>query len=146
MLSLLLLLIPFSEFIFVFLDSKQLLLNGRIMTSPAMCYLTTRGNTAQEQSWKGRDSTRIWKRFPSSSCCCGICVISRLVVSNSLRPYWLQPTRVLCPWDSPGKNTGMGCHSLLPGSFPTQGSNLHLQDRKWILYPLSHLGAIFNLH
>ena len=31
---------------------------------------------------------------------------------NSLRPYGLQPTRLLCPWDSPGKNTGVGCHAL----------------------------------
>ena len=31
-----------------------------------------------------------------------------------------------CPWDSPGKNTGVGCHSLLPGIIPTQGSNQHL--------------------
>jgi len=33
---------------------------------------------------------------------------------------------VLCPWDSPGKNTGVGCHFLLQGIFPTQGSNLGL--------------------
>ena len=31
---------------------------------------------------------------------------------------WLQPTRLLCPWNSPGKNTGMGCHSLLQGDLP----------------------------
>ena len=34
--------------------------------------------------------------------------------------------RLLCPWDSPGKNTGVGCHSLHQGIFPTQGSNLSL--------------------
>ena len=44
----------------------------------------------------------------------------------SLRPYGLQPTRLLCPWDSPDKSTGVGCHSLLQGIFPTQGSNLRL--------------------
>ena len=33
------------------------------------------------------------------------------VVSNSLQPYVLLPTRLLCPWDSPGKNTGVGCHA-----------------------------------
>ena len=32
---------------------------------------------------------------------------------------------LLCPWDSPGKNTGVGCHALLQGIFPTQGLNLH---------------------
>ena len=47
-------------------------------------------------------------------------------MSDSLRPYGLQPTRLLCPWDSPGKNTGVHCHALLQGIFPTQGLNLHL--------------------
>ena len=53
-------------------------------------------------------------------------VLSRSVMSNSLRPYGRQPTRLLCPWNSPGKNTGMGCHALLQGIFPTQGLNLCL--------------------
>ena len=35
------------------------------------------------------------------------------VVSDSVRPHRRQPTRLLCPWDSPGKNTGVGCHFLL---------------------------------
>ena len=35
------------------------------------------------------------------------------------------PFRLLCPWDSPGKNTAVGCHFLLQGIFPTQGSNPH---------------------
>ena len=34
-------------------------------------------------------------------------------MSNSVRPHRRQPTRLLCPWDSPGKNTGVGCHFLL---------------------------------
>ena len=38
---------------------------------------------------------------------------SRLVVSNSLRPHGLQPTRLLRPWNFPGKSTGVGCHCLL---------------------------------
>ena len=52
---------------------------------------------------------------------------SRSVVSVSLRPHGLQSARFLCPWDSPGKNTGMGTHFLLQGIFPTQGSNIALQ-------------------
>ena len=40
---------------------------------------------------------------------------SRSVVSNSLQPHGLQPTRLLHPWDSPGKSTGVGCHCLLQG-------------------------------
>jgi len=46
-----------------------------------------------------------------------------------------------CPRNSPGKNTGVGCHSLLQGIFPTQGLNLSLlclQHCRQILYPLSH--------
>ena len=34
-------------------------------------------------------------------------------MSNSVRPHRWKPTRLLCPWDSPGKNTGVGCHFLL---------------------------------
>ena len=43
--------------------------------------------------------------------------LSHSVVSDSLRPYGLSPSRLLCPWDSPGKNTGVGCCALLQGSF-----------------------------
>ena len=38
---------------------------------------------------------------------------SHSVMSNSSRPRGLQPTRILCPWDFPGKSTGVGCHCLL---------------------------------
>ena len=47
-------------------------------------------------------------------------------MSNSLQPYGLSPARLLCPWDSPGKNTGVGCHAFLQGIFLTQGLNPHL--------------------
>ena len=43
-----------------------------------------------------------------------------------LKPNGLQPTRLICPWDFPGNNSGVGCHFLLQGIFPTQGSNPHL--------------------
>ena len=44
--------------------------------------------------------------------------------SLGLQPHGLQPSRLLCPWDFPGKNTGVGCHFLLQGTVLTQGSNL----------------------
>ena len=47
--------------------------------------------------------------------------ISSLVMADSLQPHELQPTRLLYPWSSPGKNTGVGCHSLLQRIFLTQG-------------------------
>ena len=44
-------------------------------------------------------------------------------LSPSGRPHGLQPTRLFCPWESPSKKTGVGCHALLQGIFLTQGSN-----------------------
>ena len=46
-----------------------------------------------------------------------MCALSHSVVSSSLWSRRLQPARLLCPWDSPGKNTGVGCHALLQGIF-----------------------------
>ena len=60
------------------------------------------------------------------------------VVSDSLQPHGPQPTRLLCPWDFPSKNTGVGRHVLPQGIFPIQGSNSHLLHHRWILYLLSH--------
>ena len=65
-------------------------------------------------------------------------LLSCSVMSYSLWPHGLQPARPLHPWDSPGKNTGVGCHFLLQGIFPTQGSNTGLLHCRWILYHLSH--------
>ena len=63
------------------------------------------------------------------------------VVSHSLQPHGphgLQSTRLLCPWDSAGKNTGVGCHALHQGIFPSQGSSPGLLHWRCILYGLSH--------
>ena len=59
-----------------------------------------------------------------------MCVLSGSVMSNSLWPHGLQSTRLLCPWDFSGKNTRMGCHSLLQGIFMIQGSNLWMSMSK----------------
>ena len=47
-----------------------------------------------------------------TSCCYCCCQVTS-VVSDSVRPHRQQPTRLPHPWDSPGKNTGVGCHFLL---------------------------------
>ena len=47
-----------------------------------------------------------------------------------------------CPWDFPGKNTGVGCHSLLQGISLTQGLNLGPLHCRQILYHLSHQGRL----
>ena len=53
--------------------------------------------------------------------------VSHSVVFNSLGSHGLSPARLPCPWDSsPGKNTGVGHHSLLQAIFLTQGLNPHL--------------------
>ena len=63
-------------------------------------------------------------------------MLSCSVVSDSLQPHGLPPARLLCPWDSPDKNTGVDCHFLLQGIFPTQGMNLGPLHCKLILYCL----------
>ena len=70
-----------------------------------------------------------------------IIIIISSVVSNSLRPHGLQPTGLFRPWDFPDKNTGVGCHFLLQGNFPTQGSNPGLPHYRQTLYHLSHKGS-----
>ena len=46
-------------------------------------------------------------------------------MSDSVTLWTVAPTRLLCPWDSPGKNSVVDCHTLLQGIFPTQGLKLH---------------------
>ena len=62
-------------------------------------------------------------------------------------PMDYSPAKWLCPWSFQGKNTGVGCHILLQGIFPTQELNLGLPcflHCKQILYPLSHGGSPKN--
>ena len=60
--------------------------------------------------------------------------------SDSLQPHGLQPTRLLCPWHFPDKNSRMGCHFLLQRIFPTQGSNPRLLHWQADSLTLSHQG------
>ena len=62
---------------------------------------------------------------------------SHSVMSNSLGPHGLQPTRLLCPWDFPANSTGVDFHFLLQEIFPTQGSNPGLPHCRQTLYHLS---------
>ena len=75
---------------------------------------------------------------PSSAMWVHVCAQSCL----TLPPHGLQPTGLLCPWDSPGKNTRVACHSLLQGIFPTQDSNPCLLHWQADSLPLSHLGSL----
>ena len=72
--------------------------------------------------------TKIWKQLKCSStewwilkiCVCAKSLQSCLILCY---PTVYRTTRILCVWDSPGKNTEVGCHFLLQGIFPTQGLN-----------------------
>ena len=74
-------------------------------------------------------------------CCFLLKLENCSVVSISLQPQGLQPTRLCCPWNSPGKNTGGRSHSLLQEIFPNQGSNPGLLHCGQILYCLSYQGS-----
>ena len=50
------------------------------------------------------------------------CVLSCFSRVQLFATQWIV-AYLFCPWNSPGKNTGMGCHALLQGIFPTQGLN-----------------------
>ena len=62
------------------------------------------------------------------------------VMSDSLQPHGLQPTRLLSPWNFPGKSTGVDCHFFFQGIFPTQGLNPGLLHCGQTLHCLSHQG------
>ena len=55
-----------------------------------------------------------------------VCVPSCFSCVWLLQPHGLRPTRILCPWDSPGKITGVGCHAFFQEIFLTQVLNPHL--------------------
>ena len=63
---------------------------------------------------------------------------SRSGQSDSVQPHGLQSTWLFCPLNSIGKNTGVDCHSLFQGIFPTQGWDLGLPHCRQFLYHLSH--------
>ena len=81
--------------------------------------------------------------------CMRICAYMYVLVTQScqtLQHHELQPTRLLSPWNLPGKNTGVGSHSPLQGIFLTQGSNPGLWHCGQILYHLNHEGSPIYVH
>ena len=74
-----------------------------------------------------------------------VCITAVEWLSRVLPPHGLLPARLLCPWEFPGKNTGVGCHALLQRIFPTQGLNprlLHWQADSLLMTT----GRLFFLH
>ena len=70
----------------------------------------------------------------------GVCSVTQSC--PTLQPFGLQPARLLCPWDSQGRNTRVGCHCLLQGIFLTQGSKPCLQHWQTDSLPLGHLRSL----
>ena len=68
------------------------------------------------------------------------CVLSRFSHVQLFVILWTVAARLLCPWDSAGKNTGVGRHALLQGIFPSQGFNAHLLYWQAGFLPLAPLG------
>ena len=66
---------------------------------------------------KLKDTYSLEEKLWPTCCCCCCCYVAS-VVSDSVRPQRRQPTRLCCPWDSPGKNAGVGCHFLLQYDLP----------------------------
>ena len=62
-----------------------------------------------------------WEHGFRNGCSLPACLLRPSIVSDSLRPHGWKPTRLLCPWDSPGKNSGASCHFLLQGNLPDPG-------------------------
>ena len=88
--------------------------------------------TTTHNSWSCKIQTCLWylyfkicvkarKKKQKKQSSTLLLLFSHEVMSISLQPHGLQPTRLLCPWDFPGKNTGVGRHFLLQGGLPNPG-------------------------
>ena len=106
---------------------------------------TTQKGRVEAYAKKGSGifSLPLWAACGTSPCAC-VCTLPRVWLFVTPR---IGPTRLLCPWNFPGKNTGLGCHFLLQRIFPTQGLNLCLLGALcWQAhsFPLHHLGRPWN--
>ena len=109
-------------------------------------------------------SVKHWKSLPFWKMChltqfigklwaeyiCSLCYLKNWnasvrcsVVFDSLQPHRLYSAMLLCPWNSPGKNTGAGSHSLLLRDFPNLGIEPWCLQCRKILYCLSHQGPLY---
>ena len=109
--------------LFFILQGNNAGMTGAVFQNPLFQWLVT------VDMWEGTCHTHHLKNF------CVNFLLERK--SCSVMSDSLQPARHLCPWDSPGKNTGEGCHDLLQVIFPSQGWNPGLPYCRQIPYHLS---------
>ena len=88
-------------------------------------------------------SGNLWEGSVWVKCLVCVCVLSHSVMSNSLKPQGSLPASPLCPWDFPGKNTGVNCHLHLQGIFWTQRWNPFALQADYL--PLSHWDSMDTL-
>ena len=108
-----------------------------LLSPPKLYGETLIYNCDSFRRWGPWEVMRSWGWGPHKWECC-------LVAQSCLtllQPHGLQSTWLLCPWDFPGKNTGVGCHALLQELFPTQESKPGLLHCRHILYCQSDQGS-----
>ena len=112
----------------------------------------TTAKTQEQPKCLLTDKTDEWRRKTWCVCVC-VCVCVHIYVNTMGSCYLfakscltlchgLQPTRLLSPWDFPGRNTGVGCYFLLQGIVPGQTSNLCLLHWQADSLPLSHQASL----
>ena len=90
---------------------------------------------------KSRTQLSDWTELNDQVVVC-VCVLVVQSLPTLCNPMDCSPPGSFVHGDSLGKNTGVGCHALLQGIFPTQGSNHGLLHCRWILYGLSYQGGM----
>ena len=113
------------------------ILQTRILESAAIPF-SRPSSWPMDQTWVSHITCRFFMVWTTRE---AVCVFSCLVMPDSLQPHGLQPIRLLWPWDFPGKDTGVVCHFLLWGIFPTHWLNLGLLHCRQILYQVSYQGS-----
>ena len=100
-------------------SSRMLLLNNscKITLHPVL------GRTEGKSSAMGRINVTCYKASFKYRTRNEVVFVCCSIVPDALQPHGLHPTRLLCPWDFPGKDTGVGCHFLLQEIFPAQELN-----------------------
>ena len=128
--------------------SSALSYNSQITTVPFLSSLSKWlvGLTHPTTQSSGSSAKTLLLLEPPASWGCVLTVFNfKVLVTQSCpalgNPMDCSPLDFLCPWNSPGKNTGVDSHSLLQGIVPTQGSNPGLLHCTQILYYLSHQGS-----
>ena len=116
---------------------NELKANAHTKTSPQVFFCNNFVHNLQNE-----EATKVsfsgwmdkWLVYPGNRIMCVQMCSATSVMAHFLRPYGLYPARFLSPWGSLGKSTGVGCHALLQGIFPTQELNPGLLHYRWILY------------